>query len=103
MSPSIAQLMRALPEESEALAEAALREPMAFRPVPVGRWRRLRLLATLQARIAAAYLFYWIRGWFQRAEQKEQSLAEMVRNGRISRDTAIAHCFRPEDLARYLS
>jgi twitching motility protein PilT len=33
----------------------------------------------------------------------EQSLAEMVRNGRISRDTAIAHCFRPEDLARYLS
>lgn len=33
----------------------------------------------------------------------EQSLAEMVRNGRISRDTAIAHCFRPEDLTRYLS
>ena len=32
----------------------------------------------------------------------EQSLAEMVRIGRISRDTAIAHCFRPEDLMRYL-
>lgn len=33
----------------------------------------------------------------------EQSLAELVRAGRISRETAIAHCFRPEDLARYLT
>jgi twitching motility protein PilT len=32
----------------------------------------------------------------------EQSLAEMVRAGRISRDRALAHCFRPEDLRRYL-
>lgn len=33
----------------------------------------------------------------------EQSLAEMVRSARITRDTAIAHCFRPEDLTRYLN
>jgi len=32
----------------------------------------------------------------------EQSLAELVRTGPISRDTAYAHCFRPEDLRRYL-
>jgi twitching motility protein PilT len=32
----------------------------------------------------------------------EQSLAEMVRSGRISRETAIAHCFRPQDLLRYM-
>jgi twitching motility protein PilT len=32
----------------------------------------------------------------------EQSLAEMVRGGRVSRDTALAHCFRREDLIRYL-
>jgi len=32
----------------------------------------------------------------------EQSLAEMVRLGTITRDTALAHCFRPEDLRRYL-
>ena len=32
----------------------------------------------------------------------EQSLAEMVRTGRINRETAMAHCFRPEDLVRYL-
>src|SRR5258708_4236939 len=32
----------------------------------------------------------------------EQSLAEMVRAGKIGRDTALAHCFRAEDLRRYL-
>ena len=32
----------------------------------------------------------------------EQSLAELVRTERISRDTALAHCFRTEDLQRYL-
>ena len=32
----------------------------------------------------------------------EQSLAEMVRNGRIHRDVALSHCFRTEDLLRYL-
>jgi twitching motility protein PilT len=32
----------------------------------------------------------------------EQSLAEMVRAGKITRDTAQAHCFRPEDLRRYM-
>jgi twitching motility protein PilT len=32
----------------------------------------------------------------------EQSLAELVRNGRIRRETAMAHCFRPTDLQRYL-
>jgi twitching motility protein PilT len=32
----------------------------------------------------------------------EQSLADMVRAGRITRETAFAHCFRSEDLKRYL-
>jgi twitching motility protein PilT len=32
----------------------------------------------------------------------EQSLAEMVRSGRVSRETALAHCFRREDLLRHL-
>ena len=32
----------------------------------------------------------------------EQSLAEMVKAGRITRDTAMAHCFRSDDLVRYL-
>jgi hypothetical protein len=32
----------------------------------------------------------------------EQSLAELVRAGRITRETAASRCFRPDDLARYL-
>jgi twitching motility protein PilT len=32
----------------------------------------------------------------------EQSLAELVRTGRIHRETALAHCFRVEDLRHYL-
>jgi aarF domain-containing kinase len=76
MPPAVSELMRALPEVDET-QEA--REPLAgalMRPVPVGRWHRLRLLATLQAKIGAAYLFYWIRGWFQNADQREKTLAE---------------------------
>jgi twitching motility protein PilT len=32
----------------------------------------------------------------------EQSLAEMVRAGQITRETAMAHCYRPDELPRYL-
>ena len=32
----------------------------------------------------------------------EQSLADLVRSGKILRETAFAHCFRAEDLRRYL-
>ncbi|MGH9723002.1 MAG: type IV pilus twitching motility protein PilT [Bryobacteraceae bacterium] len=32
----------------------------------------------------------------------EQSLADLARAGRIRRETAMAHCFRPDDLRRYL-
>jgi twitching motility protein PilT len=33
----------------------------------------------------------------------EQSLAELVRAGRVSRETALAHCNHPEDLRRHLN
>ena len=36
----------------------------------------MRLLGTLQAKIAVAYLFYWIRGWFQEAGEQKLLLAE---------------------------
>ncbi len=32
----------------------------------------------------------------------EQSLAELVRSGRIARESALAHCFRPDDFRHYL-
>src|SRR5579859_7695539 len=83
--PSVAELIKALPEVDEvtpALAEGLserlpdLLEQMSLRPVPVGRLRRMGLLATLQAKIGAAYLFYWLRGWFQSAADQERLLAE---------------------------
>jgi predicted unusual protein kinase regulating ubiquinone biosynthesis (AarF/ABC1/UbiB family) len=79
MTPSLTELMRALPEEPNASDVPMLPAPLAkaaLQPVPVGRWRRLRLLGTLQAQIGAAYLFYWVRGWFKNADENERSLAE---------------------------
>ena len=80
--PSVAELMRALPESDEAQIRTEEIPPawpaeMSMRPVPVGRLRRVGLLGTLQAKIGAAYLFYWIRGWFRNAAEKERSLAEL--------------------------
>jgi predicted unusual protein kinase regulating ubiquinone biosynthesis (AarF/ABC1/UbiB family) len=76
----LAELIRALPEETDTKQDfSTLPQPLAealLRPVPVGRLRRLGLLGTLQAKIAAAYLFYWIRGWFQNTTERDRSLAE---------------------------
>ena len=33
----------------------------------------------------------------------EQSLAELVHAGRVTREVALAHCFRPDELPRYLN
>ena len=79
--PTVAQLMKALPEEAEIETAAGAVPPPAIlehslRPVPVGRLRRVGLLGSLQAKIAAAYLFYWVRGWFKSAADKERMLAE---------------------------
>src|SRR5262245_43147214 len=76
--PTIAELIKALPEE-KPLDDQSLSEPLAgasLRPVPVGRLRRAALLGSLQAKVAAAYFFYWIRGLLCSAEEKERLLAE---------------------------
>jgi predicted unusual protein kinase regulating ubiquinone biosynthesis (AarF/ABC1/UbiB family) len=73
--------MNALPDEDDALQpdkeslSAALAQ-QSMRPVPVGQLRRMGLLSTLQAKIAAAYLFYWLRSWFRSAADNERRLAE---------------------------
>jgi len=75
--PTIAELIKSLPEEG-AQADR-LPEPLgsaSLRPVPVGRLRRIGLLGTLQAKIAAAYLFYWMRGWLLSADDRERLLTE---------------------------
>ncbi|MCF7763788.1 MAG: AarF/ABC1/UbiB kinase family protein [Verrucomicrobia bacterium] len=75
--PTIAELMQSLPE---AGAEAdRLPEPLAaasMRPVPVGRLRRIGLLGTLQAKIAAAYLFHWLRGCLCSEDERQRLLRE---------------------------
>lgn len=79
MPAALSDLIAALPKDeqgppAEALPEIADR--LALRPVPVGRFRRLALLGTLQAKIGAAYLFHWLRGWFQSADENKRRLAE---------------------------
>lgn len=80
--PTTAELMEALPEPIGGLEEQppgplpGMLEDWAMRPVPVGAFRRLRVLGSLQAEIGAAYLFYWLRGWFKDADQNKSELAE---------------------------
>jgi predicted unusual protein kinase regulating ubiquinone biosynthesis (AarF/ABC1/UbiB family) len=80
--PSVAELMDALPEpmgDLSAQPPGPLPEVLqdwALRPVPVGAFRRLRVLGTLHAEIGAAYLFLYLRGMFQSATEKEKLLAE---------------------------
>jgi predicted unusual protein kinase regulating ubiquinone biosynthesis (AarF/ABC1/UbiB family) len=80
--PSLTELMTALPavevsrEEQQHEALPLPLEAWSLRPVPLGRLRRLRMLGTLQAKIAAAYLFYWLRGWFKDADENKRLLAE---------------------------
>src|SRR3954464_14689028 len=80
--PSVAELIAALPEPVDAPDTDSpaplnpLLEAWSHRPVPVGRFRRLRMLGTLQAQIAAAYAFYWLRRWFKEADESKRLLAE---------------------------
>lgn len=80
MSLTVAELLQALPdvdhEHEPSRPETAVLREASLRPVPIGRWRRLTLLGSLQAKITAAYLFYWIRGWFTSADENTRLLAE---------------------------
>lgn len=83
--PTVAELMAALPEpadEQEAKEPRAqgplpeILESWSLRPVPIGWFRRMQVLGSLQAKIGAAYLFHWLRGWFQNADTSQRDLAE---------------------------
>lgn len=81
--PTMAQLMDALPEPATggmtALPQGISHERLedwALRPMPVGAFRRLRVLGTMQAEVTAAYMFLWLRGWFNNAAEKERLHAE---------------------------
>jgi predicted unusual protein kinase regulating ubiquinone biosynthesis (AarF/ABC1/UbiB family) len=82
MPASVSELIAALPEEPAEPSSPAATDPLApisrmsFEPIPIGRFRRFSTLSTLQAKIAAAYLFYWLRGWFKTADEQQRLLAE---------------------------
>jgi len=81
-APNISELIAALPEAgTEVIPPVAtgLPEPLPLLPsqtVPTGRFQRLTALGTLQAKIGAAYLFHWLRGWFRNAADNQRLLAE---------------------------
>jgi predicted unusual protein kinase regulating ubiquinone biosynthesis (AarF/ABC1/UbiB family) len=74
--PTIAELIKALPQENGREVDRSILPEGSLRRVPLGRMRRFGLMGTLQAKIAAAYMFYWVRAWFQNADERERALAE---------------------------
>jgi aarF domain-containing kinase len=82
MALTVSEMIAALPDEDEELStsvSAGLPELLSRwsqQPVPIGRLQRLRALSTLQAKIGAAYLFHWLRGWFRNADDNQRLLAE---------------------------
>ncbi len=87
MSTTLAELLNALPAEAETedfddvgpqrpLPPSPLADVVTTRIVPTGQLRRMTVLGTLQAKIAAAYTFRWIRSWFQNAAAQEKDSAE---------------------------
>jgi predicted unusual protein kinase regulating ubiquinone biosynthesis (AarF/ABC1/UbiB family) len=80
MRPPLAQLLAALPREEEGQNVADELEgflaTLQRRPVPTGAVRRLLALGGLHAQVAVAYFAWWVRGWFQEADDRRRALAE---------------------------
>jgi predicted unusual protein kinase regulating ubiquinone biosynthesis (AarF/ABC1/UbiB family) len=79
MSPTLSELMAALPEREDAYTASRLPELAARyggRPLPAGLFRRVSLLGTLPAKVAAAWAFHWLRGLRQDEEERERDAAE---------------------------
>ncbi len=64
------------PQESTQLALEKLLSELSHMPVPVSRLTRLWTLGSMQAKIAVAYLVYWIRGGYTTRDEKERLLNE---------------------------
>jgi predicted unusual protein kinase regulating ubiquinone biosynthesis (AarF/ABC1/UbiB family) len=79
MALGLDELLTALPAEADEAAphSAAVMEifqRLSHRPVPVGSLTRLWTLGTLQAKIAAAYLAYWVRCGFLTSDEAARRL-----------------------------
>lgn len=62
--------------ESDQQALEKLLAGLSRMPVPVSRLARFWVLGSMQAKIAAAYLAYWLRSSFAASEEKERLLNE---------------------------
>jgi predicted unusual protein kinase regulating ubiquinone biosynthesis (AarF/ABC1/UbiB family) len=84
MTLSLEELIAALPPESdEAVSPSSVQEELqrllgrlGGKPVPVSRLARLWVLGSVHAKIAAAYLAYWVRSSYATADEKERLLNE---------------------------
>ncbi len=81
MNPTISELISALPEDESrhTTADEKLRDllaKLADKPVPIGRLTRLWTFGTLQAKLAAAYLAWWVRSFPSTPEAKQRALNE---------------------------
>ena len=83
--PTLAELMDALPAGMEEAGEASVSAQaelnrliagMGSRPIPTGRLKRMWSLGTLQAKIVAAYLAWWLRTGFKDKDAKRRGLDE---------------------------
>jgi predicted unusual protein kinase regulating ubiquinone biosynthesis (AarF/ABC1/UbiB family) len=83
MTPAITELLAAWPQDEPSSSTRPtddrlkeIFEQLTRRPVPTGSWQRLWTLGGLQARLALAYLAWYMRTWFHSPDQKQQQLLE---------------------------
>ncbi len=88
---------------------AIIAQQLVPSPLPPGRWPAVEILVATDAvrnLIRRGYdhqlRSQLIAGRVHGMMTMEQSLAGLVRAGRITREAAFAHCFRPDDLATQL-
>lgn len=77
----LADVLAELPDElqSDAPREAGIAEIIASAgraAPPIGRFSRFWTLGTMQGKIAAAYAFWWMRGMWQDADERQRHLNE---------------------------
>ncbi len=82
MALDAGELVAALPqdlEEERGSAQQGLQDllvRLAHKPVPVGRLTRMWTLGSMKAKVAMAYLAYWIRSGYATKDEKEKRLNE---------------------------
>ena len=82
------ELLQALPADvdAEPSSHAALQDllvRLSTKPVPVGALHRCWAMGSIQAKIAVAYLAYWVRSGFATKDENERRLNETHLNAAI--------------------